>query len=135
MTPIPKPLPKPTPETATFWDKAKAHELWLPRCVDTGRFFFPPRAHSPFTGGAIAWERVSGRATLASFNIPHRPMAGFTAPYIVAIAQLAEGPMMLTNLPGTPPDPAAIAIGAALEVCFEDQGDITLPQFRIVTAS
>jgi uncharacterized protein len=135
MNPTPKPLPKPLPETATFWEKAKLHELWLPRCVATGRFFFPPRGHSPFTGGAIEWQRVSGRARLASFNIPHRPAPGFDPPYAVAIAELEEGPMMLTNLPGTPPDPAAIRIGAALEVCFEERGGMTLPQFRIVEPS
>lgn len=128
-----KPLPKPTPETAVFWDKANAHELWLPRCLDTGQFFFPPRAFSPFTGGEIEWCRVSGRAKLASFNISHRPAPGFQddTPYIVAIAELEEGPRILTNLPGAPPDPDALRIGAALEVTFEDRGDVTVPQFRL----
>lgn len=134
---LPKPEPKPTPETAMFWEKAAARELWLPRCVDTGRCFFPPRAFSPFTGGAIRWERASGRARLASFLIVHQPAPGFAGevPYIVALAELEEGPHMVTNLPGAPADPAALAIGAPLEVTFEARGDITLPQFRLADAA
>lgn len=126
-------LPQPSPETQMFWDKALVHELWLPKCVDSGRWFFPPRAFSPFTGGAVAWERASGRATLASYVIVHRPSPGFEGdgPYIVAMAELEEGPYLLTNLPGAPIDPAMLAIGSALEVMFEHRGNIALPQFRI----
>lgn len=131
--PSAKPAPRSTPETAMFWDKARRRELWLPRCTETGRFFFPPRAFSPFTGGPIDWQQVSGRARLASFNISHRPAPGFDeGPYVVAIAELEEGPHMLTNLPGAPVDPEALHIGAELEVTFEDRGDHVVPQFRLV---
>ncbi len=128
-----KSLPQPTPETAMFWTKAKQHELWLQKCEETGKFFFPPRPASPFTGGPAVWERVSGRARLVSFNIPHRAAPGFEgeAPYIVAIAALDEGPNMLTNLPGAAPDPTTLKIGARLELTFEDRGDFSIPQFRL----
>jgi uncharacterized OB-fold protein len=131
-----KPVPKPTPETQYFWDKARLHELWLPKCVDSGRYFFPPRTFSPFTGGAVAWEKVSGRARLASFLILHRPSPGYEseAPYIVALAELEEGPRMMTNLPGSPPDPALLKIGAPLTVTFEQRGDMVLPQFCLTNA-
>jgi len=131
-----KAVPGPTPETKVFWDKAREGELWLPLCVDTGRHFFPPRAYSPFTGGAVEWRKASGKARLASFLVVHRPAPGFAdeVPYIVAIAELAEGPRMLTNLPGTSPDPARISIGAELEVEFELRGEMAIPQFRMVTA-
>ena len=126
-------IPIPTPETQFFWDKARAHELWLPVCVDTGRHFFPPRAFSPFTGGAVEWRVASGRATLASYLIVHRPAPGFEAevPYIVALAELEEGPRMVTNLPGAPCDPSRLKIGAPLSVTFEQRGDVVLPQFCV----
>jgi uncharacterized OB-fold protein len=132
-----KPVPIPTPESQTFWDKAKLHELWLPKCIDCGKFFFPPRPFSPFTGGAVTWERASGRASLASFLIVHRPSPGYEAdaPYIIALAELAEGPRMMTNLPGAPADPAALAIGAPLLVTFEARGEMMLPQFRLADGS
>jgi uncharacterized protein len=132
-----KPVPKPTPETQPFWDKARERELWLPKCVDTGQVFFPPRAFSPFTGGAVSWKKASGKAMLASFVIVHRPSPGYEqeAPYIIALAQLAEGPRMMTNLPGTPADPAALTIGAPLTVIFEERGDMVIPQFRMEAAA
>ncbi len=132
-----KPAPKPTPETQMFWDKALEHELWLPKCMDTGEVFFPPRAFSPFTGGEVEWQRASGRAKLASFIIVHRPSPGYEAeaPYVVALAELEEGPRMMTNLPGAPTDPGALKIGAALIVSFEDRGDMVIPQFRLEDAA
>jgi uncharacterized OB-fold protein len=129
--------PVATPETQVFWDKARAHELWLPLCVDTGRHFFPPRMFSPFTGGAVEWRPASGRAKLASYVIVHRAAPGFETevPYIVALAELAEGPRMLTNLPGAPCDPSRLKIGAPLTVAFEQRGDMTLPQFCLASES
>lgn len=115
-----------------YWDMAAKHELWLPKCVDTGRFFFPPREHSPFTGGEIAWERVSGRATLASYVINHRPAPGYEdqGPYVIALVELEEGPRLASNLLEIAADPAVLKIGMALEVTFEERGPITMPQFR-----
>jgi uncharacterized OB-fold protein len=129
--------PVATPETQVFWDKARAHELWLPLCVDTGRHFFPPRLFSPFTGGAVEWRPASGRARLASYVIVHRAAPGFESevPYVVALAELEEGPRMLTNLPGAPRDPARLKIGAPLTVAFEQRGDMTLPQFCLTGES
>src|SRR3954464_14710297 len=85
-----KAVPQATPETKRFWDATAAHELWLPRCVDSGRLFFPPQETSPLTGGAVRWEKASGRGTLASFVINHMPAPGFEAPYIVALVELEE---------------------------------------------
>jgi uncharacterized OB-fold protein len=129
-----KMLPQPTPETQTYWDKAREHELWLPKCVDSDRFFFPPRLFSPFTGGSIRWERVSGRGKLASFVINHRPAPGYEteAPYIVALIELEEGPRLTSNLPGAEPNPTALKIGAPVEVTFEERGDVVIPQFMLV---
>jgi hypothetical protein len=129
-----KPLPVPTPETLTYWEMAARHELWLPKCADSSRFFFPPRERSPFTGGAVYWERASGRGRLASYVINMRPAPGYEeeAPYVIAIVALEEGPRLISNLLGVAPDPAALKIGMPLEVAFEDRGPITVPQFRLV---
>lgn len=131
--PVQKPVPWPTPETQPFWDKVRERELWLPKCADTGRFFFPPRAFSPFTGGAVTWAKASGKAKLASFLINQRPSPGWEgeAPYIIALAELEEGVRLMTNLPGAPADPAALAIGAPLELVFEEREDMVIPQFRL----
>ena len=45
-----KPLPDFRPETKPFWDGTKNHKLLLPKCKETGKVFFYPRAISPFPG-------------------------------------------------------------------------------------
>jgi uncharacterized OB-fold protein len=116
-----------------FWDMAAKHELWLPRCVDTGQFFFPPQHTSPFTGGDMRWEKASGRATLASYVITQIPAPGYEkeVPYIIALAATEEGPRLTCNLLGVPPDPAKLRVGMPLRVVFEDRGSITIPQFTL----
>jgi uncharacterized OB-fold protein len=127
-------VPVPTPETAVFWDKARLGELWLPVCVQTGRMFLPPRPFSPFVpGGPVSWARASGRARLTSYVVVHRPDPGFEdeGPYIVAIAELEEGPRMVTNLERARPEPDALPLGAPLELTFERRGGMAIPQFRL----
>ncbi len=123
--------PVPTPETRTFWDKAALHELWLPQCADTGKTFFPPREHSPFTGGAVRWVRASGRGALASYVINHRPAPGYEeeGPYVIALVRLEEGVLLTSNLKGVPADPSHLSIGMPLQVQFEERGSVKLPQF------
>lgn len=124
--------PKPTPETRHFWDGAKAGKLLLQRCGDTGRVYFPPRPFSPFTGTRnVEVVEASGRATLYSYVIHHRPVPGFTPPYAIAVVQLEEGPRMMTNIVGCPQTPEALVLDMPLQVAFEPMDeDITLPLFR-----
>ena len=43
----PRPLPRPQPEWDFYWEKAKAHELWLMRCKDCNSVYFYPRPICP----------------------------------------------------------------------------------------
>ena len=125
-------LPSPTPETQHFWDGTREGELRLQRCDACGKVFFPPR---PFCT-ACASRKVSvvpasGKAVLWSYVIHHRPVAGFTPPYAIAVVQLAEGPRMMTNIVECPQTPEALQLDMPLEVVFEKQNDnVTLPLFR-----
>jgi uncharacterized OB-fold protein len=75
--------------------------------------------------------RASGRATLASYVIHHRPAPGFEPPYAIALVDLEEGPRMMTNLVGVAQTPEALVLDMPLEVCFEPMDDeISLPLFR-----
>jgi uncharacterized OB-fold protein len=57
---------------------------------------------------------------------------GFTdhLPYVVALVELEDQPglLMLTNLVDVRPENAQV--GMAVEVAFDDRGEITIPQFR-----
>lgn len=128
-------VPKPTPVTQPFWDGTKAHELRVQRCDDCGEHIFYPRSLCPYCAStALTWVTVSGDATLDSYVISHHPAPGFEAPYVIAIVKLAEGPRMLTNVVGVPPEPEHLPLDMPLRVTYEERGDQVLPLFTPVEA-
>ena len=127
-----RPRPEPTPETRHFWDGAKDGKLLLQRCGDTGKAYFPPRPFSPYTGTRnVEVFEASGRGTLHSYVIHHRPVPGFKPPYAIAVVELEEGPRMMTNIIDCPQTPEALVLDMPLEVAFVPMDDsISLPLFR-----
>lgn len=128
-----KPAPVPTPETQPFWDAAQREELHIQWCNDCDRFYFYPRPFCPRCfGDDVEWRRVSGRATLHSYVINHRPVPGWEddGPYAIALVELDEGPRLLTNLLDVENTPEALVIDMALEVTFVDQSGTLVPKFR-----
>jgi hypothetical protein len=104
----------------------------LQRCGACAHVYFPPR---PFCPGCASREvgvfKASGKARLYSYVIHHRPVAGFTPPYSIAVVELEEGPRMMTNIVGCPQTPEALELDMQLEVKFEKlDDDITLPLFQ-----
>jgi len=127
-----KPVPEPTPDTQPFWDGCAAGELRIQRCRDCGKPYFYPRPVCPECGSTdVEWFTASGRATLYSYVINHRPARGFEddGPYAIAVVQLAEGPRMMTNLVGVPNTPEDLILDMELQVTFEQRGEISLPVF------
>ena len=124
----------PTSElTRPFWEAARDHELVIQHCGACGRPFFPPRAHCPGCGSAaLSWRPVSGKGTVYSYTVAHRPPHPVFAdqcPLTIAIVELEEGPRMMSNVIGC--DPADVEVGMAVRVAFEpiDDSDIVLPVF------
>jgi len=127
-----RPLPKPTPETAHFWEGTRAGELRLQRCDACDHVYFPPRPFCPQCASrSVSVFAASGRATLESYVISHRPSRGFEPPYAIALVTLEEGPRMMTNIVDCDQTPEALALDMPLSVAFAPQNDeITLPLFR-----
>ena len=134
------PLPQPTPETQHFWDGTSVDELRLQRCDECAHVYFPPR---PFCPGcacrSVSVFKASGRATLYSFVINHRPNPAFDGPYSIAVVELEEGPRMMTNIIDTPQTPEALQLDMPLIVVFTkitragpggDRVEISLPHFK-----
>lgn len=132
-----KALPSPTPETAPYWEGAKAHELRIQFCTDCQKHFFYPRIFCPTClSDNVEWRTVSGKATLVTYVISSRPAPGFEEelPYVIAVVKLDEGPHMMTNIVGLEPTPENLPVGLPVEVVFEDvDEEITLPKFQPVT--
>jgi uncharacterized protein len=128
-----KPMPTPTLETAPYWEGCRRHQLRIQRCSDCYQHQFFPRIYcSKCFSERVEWVNVSGRAKVLSFTIVRRPVSPAFAdevPYVVALVTLEEGPQMMTNIVGCPPE--EVKIGMPLEVVFEDWSDtISIPQFR-----
>jgi uncharacterized OB-fold protein len=125
------PLPQPTELSKPHWDGCREGVLRVQRCDDCGEFVFIPK---PVCGGCLgtnlSWVESSGRGTLYSYTVVHRPQQpAFEVPYTVAIVELEEGWHMLSNLIGV--EPEAVTIGMPLEVTFERMSEeITLPYFK-----
>jgi uncharacterized OB-fold protein len=106
----------------------------LPRCLACAKPHFYPRPFCPHCGGRnLEWFQATGRGRLYSFVINHRPPPyREDGPYVIAVVELEEGPRMMTNLVGTPADPARIACDAPVEIEFQPvTAEVTLPAFRL----
>ncbi|WP_043832942.1 Zn-ribbon domain-containing OB-fold protein [Muricoccus aerilatus] len=118
------PSPTPDPSTLAFWEGAWNGQLLIGRNTKTGRVHYPPRPVCPFDDeGAVELVPASGRATLYTFSITRAK-----TPYVVAYAELEEGPRVLTNIVDC--DFAALRIGQTLRLTFiETEGGQPLPVF------
>lgn len=114
-------VPVPTPETQPYWDGIAEGRVRLTRCTDCATPFFPPGPVCPNCSGRhIEWFDASGRATLYSYVIHHRPLKWWDTegPRSVAIVELEEGPRLLSSVVGCPQTPEDLVIDMALTATF-----------------
>jgi uncharacterized OB-fold protein len=142
-------LPSTSHLTRPFWDAAAEGRLLLPRCKACGRHFFRPEvACTHCFATDWQWVEASGRGTLYSHSVVHRaPAPGFAVPFVLAVVELEEGPMMFSNLVGCDLGGVggvggvgdadalgalgAVRIGMALKVRFEQvAAAVWLPRFE-----
>lgn len=128
------PLPRVTALTEPFWSAAREARLLLPRCKACNQHFFRPEvACTHCFATDWEWVEASGRGTLYSYSVIHRaPVPGLQVPVVFAVVELAEGPMLYSNLVGCAHED--VKIGMGLQVCFEPASpEITLPKFKPAT--
>lgn len=128
-----KNFPHPSPETAVYWEGCRKHELRIQRCADCGQYQFYPRIIcTRCMSLRIEWVTAAGRGEVLSFTIITRPVSEAYAadiPYVVALIQLEEGPVMMSNVVNC--EPESVEIGMPVEVVFEDWStEISIPKFR-----
>lgn len=127
-----RPLPHPNSLTQPFWDATRRHELRVQQCADCDAYQFPPQMLcAACLSENQRWEQVQGIGTVYSYTIIHRPPTPAfddEVPYVVAEVELAEGPLMLTNIVGCPPE--EVFVGMPVGVTFVDAtAEITLYPF------
>ncbi|MEH6581221.1 MAG: Zn-ribbon domain-containing OB-fold protein [Halioglobus sp.] len=127
-------LPPETEISLPFWDGCRSGELRMQHCDDCDRFQFYPRIFCTHCGGnKLSWRAVSGGGRIASYTVVRRGISSaYTAPYVVALIDLEEGPRMMSNVVDCDPD--TVVVGAAVDVQFEPWGaDYSLPVFALRT--
>lgn len=128
-----KPLPVPDLVSRDFWEGAREGRLLLQGCGSCGARQFYPRALCVACGSQeLGWWPASGRGTIFSHTVIRRHQAPWweaELPYVVAMVELEEGPRLLTNIVGCPPE--AVRIGMPVEVRFQltRREEIRLPVF------
>ena len=132
-------IPAITNLTQPFWDAAKQGRLVIQRCADCRYYNHPPKdACDQCLSTHLAFEDVSGQGNVWSWTVMHqKSVASFedAVPYLTALVELEEQPMLLlvTNLPGA--TPGTLAIGDRVHVTFEDLDEgLQLPQFVLENA-
>jgi hypothetical protein len=132
-----RPLPSRNVFSEPFWEATKRHELVLQKCLDCATYRYYPRPRCPECLSANSeWTKVSGRGTVYTFTIVHRPLTRWfkdRVPLVCAVIELDEGVRMVSNVESV--EPADVAIGMPVRVFFEDIDEqITLPKFAPVDA-
>jgi hypothetical protein len=113
-----------------MWDSIREGSMRLQRCQECGKVQYPPGPVCPHClSSKLEWEPLSGRGEIISWVIYHRTyLPAYPEPYNVIAVQLAEGPIMISNLEGpTPPDNW---IGATVRLVYSTMPDgFVLPRF------
>ena len=129
-----KPLPQPYDEySKRFWSGVHKHEIWMQKCPTCAYVRYPFARMCPECLEVNdEWVQLSGKGKVWSFGVYHHlfnPAFKGDIPYNIALVELEEGPLFMTNLVGIDND--AIEVGMALEPYFDDvTPDFTLLKFQ-----
>jgi uncharacterized OB-fold protein len=137
-----KPVPYVEETLRPFWDGLRRHQLLLMRCRECGAWYWPAtycRFHKnkPFFG-SMEWAPSSGRGRVVAFNITRvamRPAFAADVPYVYALVQMDEGPMLSSNVIGCAPESVRMDMPVVVEYRDVPELELTLPYFRPAEAT
>lgn len=119
-----KPLPATDEVNGAYWAAAAEGRLLIQECPHCRHRQFYPRALCTRCGGEPEWLECSGRGTVHTFTVVRqmgmRPFRD-ELPYVVAMVELQEGPMMMGNVTGCDPD--TVRIDMPVEAYFVRAAD------------
>lgn len=93
----------------------------IPRCADCGRWHFFPRVLCPHCGSdALEWLAPAGGGTVYSTTTVRRKEGD----YNVCLADLDEGPRMMSRVTGVAPDAVRIGMRVQAQVAREEAGPL-----------
>lgn len=104
---------------ARFWrETPRRYNLGGSRCTVCQSVYFPPRAVCPTCSthrqslGKMEPFQLSGDGDVVSFTVVHEAAVGFEmqVPYVLAIVQTAEGPLLTGQVVNVRPDEVQIGL-------------------------
>lgn len=110
-----KPLPRITSDNSPFFDGTRTGVLRIQQCDECGMHVFPVRLACPncLSTSGLHWVEVSGRGDVYSFCVvhrPHDPAFYGEVPIVFAAIRLEEGPTILSEVHGVPPEQVRIGL-------------------------
>jgi uncharacterized OB-fold protein len=116
-----------------FWDGCRDGQLKVQRCTHCDRLRYPAGMVCPeCLSGEAEWQSLSGRGKVFSFVVFHRayhPTWEGKVPYNVALIELDEGPIMLSNVVSI--DNAKLEVGLPVQAVFEAIDEsLAIPVFK-----
>jgi uncharacterized OB-fold protein len=128
-------VPPIRPPSDFFWSSGKDGKLRILRCDVCGTYAHPPvPICSKCQSTKLSPQAVSGRGTVFTYTVNHQKWIpdDDPAPYVIAVVELPEQPALrlMTNLVDCARED--VRIGMAVEVVFEQRGEVWVPLFRPV---
>ena len=137
-----KPVPNIDHDNEVFWEGLKQHKLMLWTCKMCGARYWPKaycqnHDNEPFADDC-EWRESSGRGRIFAFNIHEwafQPGFKEEVPYVYALVELDEGPLISSQLVGDNQPNDVHNVGQRVEVVYEDHPNegFTLPKFQVVS--
>jgi len=130
------PSPQFNEDMQPFFEATAQRKFKMMRCTQCGFWNWPYggcRNHDNEAYLAnMEWAEASGRAKVHSFTIARLPFNdAFPVPYVYAIVETAEGPLIPTNIVGCAPED--VRIDMPVTVVFEEAPNgLVLPKFKPV---
>lgn len=126
-------FPRPTKISAPFWAACHERLFQMQRCGDCARFVWFPMYMCPHCSSMdLHWTELSGKGTVYSCTLVMDPVSAASAPpgpLMVALVELDEGPVMMTNIVGEGAED--VVIGERVTLIFQQVSDeVTLPVFE-----
>jgi len=118
-------------ETKEFYSGLERSELLLQKCESCGEYVFFPRSHCPMDMGELKPVKASGKGKILTYSIvmmDGMPKFKNMVPYVAAIVELEEGPLLDTRLEID--NPQDVFIGQEVEVMFKEENGQLFPLFR-----
>src|SRR5262249_46307378 len=109
----------------------------MQRCPDCDRLIHPGKPCCEVCLRTdLDWVAVSGKGVVSSLCVMGANFVrGYEPPYVVAEIALDEQPSLVLTSNILDASAEDVTVDAAVRVVFEQRGDVTLPQFVLVSSS